>query len=113
CSVSTGDTWLANNVPAILNSTAFTQQHSLLAVVWDEDDGSASNQVAWIGVGYGVKTNYVSNVSYNHYSFLKTIETAWGLSTLTSTDGSASAMTDLFGAVTVPPLTATAGGSPT
>jgi PKD repeat protein len=111
CSVSTGDTWLSNNVPTILNSAAFTQQHSLLVLLWDEDDHSQGNQVAWIGVGYGVKTNYVSSVRYDHYSFLKTIETAWGLSTLTSTDASASTMTDLFGAVSVPPLSATAGGS--
>src|SRR5260370_13920974 len=112
CSVSTGDTWLANNVPAILSSAAFTNQKSLLVVTWDEDDFSQSNQVAWIAVGSGVKTNYNSSVAYNHYSFLRTIEAAWGLPTLTSTDGSASPMSDIFGSTTVPPLTATAGASP-
>jgi len=113
CSVSTGDTWLSNNVPAILNSSAFTSQHSLLVIVWDEDDFSQSNQVAWVGVGYGVKTNYTSSVSYDHYSYLRTIEASWGLPTLTTTDGSASAMTDMFGSTNVTPLSASAGASPT
>ena len=113
CSVSTGDTWLSSNVPAILASSAFTSQKSLLVVVWDEDDGSQSNQVAWIAVGSGVKTNYTSSVTYNHYSYLRTIEASWGLSTLTTTDGGASVMSDVFGSVVVPPLAATAGASPT
>lgn len=97
CSIQTGDTWLSANVPSIFNSPAFTTQKSLLVIVWDEDDFSSNNQVAWVAVGYGVKINYTSSVLYNHYSFLKTIETSWGLPTLTSNDGSASAMTDIFG----------------
>ena len=111
--VQQGDTWLSNNVPAILQSAAFTQQHSLLVVVWDEDDYSQSNQVAWVAVGYGVKKNYVSSVSYNHYSFLRTIEASWGLPTLTTTDGGASPMSDVFGSTNVTPLAATAGANPT
>jgi PKD repeat protein len=102
CSVSTGDTWLSQNVPTILASPAFTQQHSLLVIVWDEDDFSGANQVAWIGVGYGLKTNYVSSVQYDHYSFLKTIETSWGLSTMTANDAAAVPMTDLFGSGSAP-----------
>src|SRR5207253_2177884 len=113
CSVSTGDTWLSSNVPASLGSSAFTSQKSLLVVVWDEDDGSQSNQVAWIAVGSGVKTNYTSSVTYNHYSYLRTIEASWGLSTPTTTDGGASVMSDVFGSVVVPQLAATAGASPT
>ena len=110
CSIQTGDTWLSNHVPAILNSPAFTTQKSLLVIVWDEDDGSGANQVAWIGVGSGVKTNYVSKVAYTHYSFLRTIEASWGLAGLTSNDGAASPMADVFGTSTVP-LAVTAAAS--
>ena len=78
CSTQTGDTWLSQNVPAILGSPAFTQQHSLLVIVWDEDDGSQGNQVALVAVGYGVKSGFTSQTSYTHYSLLKTIETSWG-----------------------------------
>jgi hypothetical protein len=95
CSVATGDSWLASNVPAILNSAAFTTQHSILLLVWDEDDYSLSNQVALVAVGYKVKVGYVSGVTYNHYSLLKTIEAAWAFPALTSNDQGASAMTDL------------------
>src|SRR4029077_13667129 len=113
CSTQTGDTWLSQNVPTILTSPAFTTQKSLLIITWDEDDSSGNNQVAFIAVGSGVKTNYSSPVSYNHYSYLKTIEASWGLTNLTTNDGTASPMSDLFGSSGPPPLTATAGGSPT
>jgi PKD repeat protein len=96
--VAQGDTWLSQNVPAILSSPAFTQQHSLLVVTWDEDDGSQNNQVAFIADGFGVKTGWVSSTQYNHYSWLRTIEASWSLSSLTANDGGASPMTDLFGA---------------
>ena len=95
CAISTGDSWLRNNVPTILGSPAFTQQHSLLLVVWDEDDYSLNNQVALIAVGYKVKVGYVSSVTYNHYSLLRTMEAAWGFSALASGDRGANAMTDL------------------
>jgi acid phosphatase len=96
CSIGTGDSWLSKNVPAILGSSAFTQQRSLLLLVWDEDDQSQSNQVALIAVGSKVKTGYVSSVRYTHYSLLKTIEAAWGLASLNGNDQGASAMTDLI-----------------
>jgi len=41
CAVGTGDAWLKAQVPVILGSPAFKTQHSLLAIVWDEDDSSA------------------------------------------------------------------------
>src|SRR5207248_1178826 len=39
---------------------------------------------------------FQSSKSYNHYSVLTTLETAWGLPPLTSEDSSASAMTEFF-----------------
>jgi len=110
CPVATGDTWLSQAVPAILGSPAFTQQHSLLVIVWDEDDGSQGNKVAFVATGYGVKTGFTSNVGYNHYSLLRTVEASWGLSTMTTNDAAASAMSDIFG-TSPAPLTATATAS--
>jgi len=112
CSIATGDSWLASNMPAILNSTAFATQPSLLVVVFDEDDGAQNNQVAMITVGSEVKVGYVSQVSYNHYSLLRTIETSWQLATLTGNDGGASAMTDLFVSTPAPVPSPTASPSP-
>jgi hypothetical protein len=95
--ISQGDTWLRQNVPTILNSPAWTGQRSLLFITWDEDDSSQSNQVATLVISKSTPAGFRSNVGYTHYSLLKTIEAAWGLSPLTSNDGNASAMSDFFG----------------
>ncbi|TMC94113.1 MAG: phosphoesterase, partial [Chloroflexi bacterium] len=76
CSVAQGDVWLEQQVTSILSSPAFKTQRSLLAITWDEDDGSASNQVPTLLLGSGVKTNYASTTGYNHYSLMRTIESA-------------------------------------
>ncbi|TMD67640.1 MAG: hypothetical protein E6I84_03275, partial [Chloroflexi bacterium] len=112
CSISTGDSWLAQNIPAILSSPAFTTQHSLLILTWDE--GFANDQLVTIFVGYGVTAGHKSATSYDHYSQLKTIEAAWGLAALTGNDGAATPMTDMFsGSGGTTPLTATASASST
>ena len=96
CSVSTGDTWLKNNVPAILNSAAFTAQNSLLMITWDEDNSSSGNHVATLVIAKSVPAGFRSGVHYTHYSLLRTVESAWGLSPLTGNDGGASPMSDFF-----------------
>ena len=96
CGVAAGDQWLAANVPPLLNSPAFTQQSSLLAIVWDEDDGSAGNRVPLILAGQQVKRGYVSHVPANHYSLLRTIEAAWNLPRLTANDAAAAPISDAF-----------------
>ena len=97
CPVSTGDTWLKNNLPAILNSPACTTDKCLLILTWDEDDHGPTNQVLTIFAGSAAKTGGVtSSVPYTHYSLLRTIENIFGLPTQTSNDASASPMTDLL-----------------
>ena len=97
CSVSTGDNWLKNNLPAILNSPACTSDKCLLILTWDEDDNSQSNLVLTIFAGSGAQTGGVtSSVSYTHFSMLRTIENIFGLPTQTSNDAAASPMTDLL-----------------
>ena len=95
CSVQTGDSWLARNVPQILNSAAFTQQHSLLVITWDEGDNS-DNNVPTIFAGPAAKSGYVSDRYYSHYSLLHTIENNWHLEPLTQNDSSAPLMTDML-----------------
>jgi phosphatidylinositol-3-phosphatase len=102
CSISTGDTWLKNNVPTILNSPAYTSQNSLLLITWDEDDSSQSNHVPTIVIAKSVSAGFRSTTHYTHYSLLKTIEQAWGLAPLTANDTNASAMSDFFGATSAP-----------
>jgi acid phosphatase len=97
CSISTGDTWLKNNLPAILDSPACTIDKCLLILTWDEDDSSQGNKVLTIFAGSGAKTGgVVSSTAYTHYSLLKTVETIFSLPTQTSKDAAASPMLDLL-----------------
>jgi acid phosphatase len=96
CSISAGDTWLANTVPQILESPAFTTRISLLLITWDEGDDAGLNQVPVLVVAPGVSPGFRSTVPYTHYSLLRTVEDAWGLAPLTSNDAAASPMADFF-----------------
>jgi hypothetical protein len=97
CSVTTGDTWLKNHLPAILNSPACTVDKCLLILTWDEDDSTQANQVLTIFAGSAAKTGgATSAISYTHFSLLRTIEKIFGLPTQTTKDAAASPMTDLL-----------------
>jgi hypothetical protein len=66
-------------------------------------------------IGKTIPAGFRSGVHYDHYSLLKTIETSWNLSPLTTNDANAQPMSDFFGgsSATVPGaptnVTATAG----
>jgi phosphoesterase family protein/glycosyl hydrolase family 99 len=97
CSISIGDTWLKNNLPAMLNSPACTVDKCLLVLTWDEDDSSQSNQVLMIFAGSAAKTGGItSSASYNHFSLLRTVENIFGLPTQTNNDAATNPMTDLL-----------------
>jgi acid phosphatase len=95
CSISTGDIWLSKVVPSILKSPAFTEQHSLLVVTWDEGSRT-DNNIPTIFAGPAAKKGYQSTDKYDHYSLLHTIETQWKLNTLTQNDANASVMNSLL-----------------
>jgi acid phosphatase len=99
CPISSGDAWLANTVPQILQSPAFATRTSLLLITWDEDDDSSGlNQIPVLVVARGVSPGFRSTVRYTHYSVLRTVEEAWGLAPLTANDAAASPMADFFSA---------------
>ena len=93
--VSAGDTWLAREVPLILQSKAFTTTRSVLIVTWDEGT-LFDNHIATIFVGSSVKAGYRSDTRYDHYALLRTIEAAWGLAPLTSNDAGVPVMSEFF-----------------
>ncbi len=100
--VSQGDFYLTTVVPRILKSTIFTTQRAALFVVYDEGNfhdtcpSGRGDCVYAVWAGPQVKKGYVCSTRYSHYSFLRTIELNWGLQNLTSNDGSASPMSELF-----------------
>jgi acid phosphatase len=97
CAVATGDTWLKNNVPAILGSPACTLDKCLVVVTWDEDDKKGDNHILTIFAGSLAKTGGVSSaVAYSHYSVLRTVEDLLGLPSQGSNDAEATPMSDML-----------------
>jgi hypothetical protein len=85
CSVGTGDTWLSQNVPTILNSSAY-KNGGVLFIVWDEGSTSAGcctdaagGHIALLVISPLGKAAFKSTTAETHYSLLRTIEDSWGL----------------------------------
>ena len=90
CPVSSGDAWLKNWVPTILGSPAW-KEHGVLFILFDEGSSADSTNCCQHGAGGRTvmlvlsplgKPAYRSQVTYDHYSLLRTIEAAWGLPAL-------------------------------
>ncbi|WP_329467382.1 alkaline phosphatase family protein [Streptomyces sp. NBC_01431] len=78
CSVSTGDTWLKNNLGAYAD---WAQSHnSLLAITFDEDNRLSGNRIPTVLYGQPVTPGSSSSATYNHYNLLRTIEDMYGAS---------------------------------
>jgi phosphatidylinositol-3-phosphatase len=85
-----GDTWLAHNLPVILDSPAYRDNTTAVFLTWDEGEGGSSNNcatntsdvgchVATIVVSPSTKAGTRSANLYNHYSLLATAEGLLGL----------------------------------
>jgi phosphatidylinositol-3-phosphatase len=83
CPLEAADTWLADQVPPIIESEAF-RTGGLLVVTFDEDGGDdpSGGHVATIVVSPHVAAGTRSSVRYDHYSLLRTVQAAWGLDCL-------------------------------
>jgi phosphatidylinositol-3-phosphatase len=102
-----GDTWLANNLPAILASPEYTGGSTAVFITWDEGTGGKTGEdcatnttdpsclVATIVVSPSTLTGSTSATLFNHYSLLGTAEQLLGLPTLGAAS-SASTMTSAF-----------------
>ena len=97
--IAQGDAGLHTLIDAIKGSKAWKHGNNVIIVVWDENDySSLPNQVVTI-----VDTNYAptgiqSNVRYNHFSLLKTLEAGFGLPYLNhAADKNVNLMSDLLG----------------
>jgi hypothetical protein len=90
--VADGDTWLANNLPAILNSTEYQAGQVAVFVTWDEgqpelpfgsdcvaNPTNAGCQVATLVVSPSTAAGSTSAAFYDHYSMLRTTEQLLGL----------------------------------
>ncbi len=88
--ITQGDTWLAKNLPTILNSPEYRSGTTALFITWDEGEGGKSNDcasnttdvgchVATIVVSPSTAPGSTSGTLFNHYSLLGTSEELLGL----------------------------------
>jgi phosphatidylinositol-3-phosphatase len=108
--IATGDTFLNNTVSAIMNSRAWNG-NSVIFITWDESDFPfvdvsgccdavpGGGHVVTITISHSDHSARTSNVLYNHYSMLATIEGGWSLGCLAFTCDTANVppMSDLVG----------------
>jgi phospholipase C len=92
--ITDGDTWLANNIPTILNSSAYTSRTTAVFITWDEGTGGKTGEdcttnttdpsclVATIVVSPSTAVGTTSGALFNHYSLLGTAEQLLGLPAL-------------------------------
>ena len=104
--IADGDTWLANNLPTILNSAEYTSGTTAVFITWDEGTGGKTGEdctanttdpsclVATIVVSPSTPVGATSAALFSHYSLLGTTEELLGLPEL----GMASASTTMTAA---------------
>ena len=89
--VAQGDTWLKNNLPAILNSPEYTSGSTAVFITWDEGSGGSTSEscatstsdqschVATIVISPSTPAGSTSGTLFSHYSLLGTSEQLLGL----------------------------------
>ncbi|TAL09688.1 MAG: hypothetical protein EPO00_05575 [Chloroflexota bacterium] len=96
CPIATGDAFLRSFLPTILDSAAF-RKDGLIFLTFDEGSSKkgGGGEVVTVVISPKGKAGYVSNVAYNHYSVLRTIETLWKMPCLANAC-KAAPMRDMF-----------------
>lgn len=97
CPVSTGDAWAGRWLTKITTSPAYRAGHTVVFVVWDEDDRSAGNRVPLIVISPWTKPGTRSARPFTHYSLLRTTEELLGIPTHLGHAHGASSMRTAFG----------------
>src|SRR4051812_37068449 len=89
-----GDTWLSQEIPKIMNSSAYTNNGAIF-ILWDEGTGSAT--IPMIVLSPLAKGNGYSNtIHYTHSSTLRTIQKIFGVTPLLRDAANATDLSDLF-----------------
>jgi hypothetical protein len=89
--IRSGDNWLKNNLPALINFA--NANAGVIFITWDESE--ATPVAPFLVVGPHVKAGYASAISYTHSSLLKSVERILNLPFL-PTVSSATDLTDFF-----------------
>jgi hypothetical protein len=74
--IGAGDSWLASNLPPIIQ---FANAHNgVIFLVWDEPEGG-SPLIPFLAIGPQIKPGYASSVAVTHSALVKTVEKIFGL----------------------------------
>ena len=96
--IQQGDTWLSNEMPKLLATDNF-KNGGVIFLLWDEGGGLVpSDDPPFIAISPNAQPGMMSMTSYDERSYLKTIETIFGLDTLPCNKSTAAvtSMQDLF-----------------
>jgi phosphatidylinositol-3-phosphatase len=94
-SVKQGDTWLAQNLPAILNSQAYKNK-GIIFITWDEGEGG-DGPIGMIVLSSDAKGGGYSNtIHYTHSSTLRTLQEIFGVTPLLGDAQTAIDLSDLL-----------------
>jgi phosphatidylinositol-3-phosphatase len=98
--VAQGDSWLARELPRILNSAAYSNNGTVF-ITWDENTTSVNPTVGMIVLSPLAKRGHASWLPYNHASTLRTMQEIFGLDAELGEAAHAEALHDLFVGVTL------------
>jgi hypothetical protein len=94
--ITQGDSWLAAELPPILNSVAY-QNNGVVFITWDEGEGGSDGPIGMIVLSPLAKPGGYSNaIHYTHSSTLRTIQEIFGVAPLLGNASSATDLADLF-----------------
>lgn len=94
CSVDSGDSWLAHNLPLILSSATY-QQGGAVFITWDEGE-NGDGPIGMIVLSPFAKAGYHNSVYYNHGSTLRTVEEIFHVAPLLGDAANQTDLSDLF-----------------
>jgi hypothetical protein len=93
-SVKNGDTWLSQEVPKILASSAFKNAGALF-VTFDESEGG-DFPIAFIALSPLAKPGHASTIQYTHSSTLRTVQEIFGVQPFLRAAATSNDLSDLF-----------------
>jgi len=89
------DSWLSKTFGPRLANPQFSKD-MLLVVTFDENEGTAGNQIFTTLVGDSVAPGATSNTNLNHYSLIKLVEDEYGLGSLGKGDAQSTGITGIW-----------------
>lgn len=91
-----GAAWLSQNLPTILNSSAY-QNNGLIIITWDEGISSSDGPIPCIVLSPFAKgAGYHNSIHYTHSATLRTLQKIFGVTPLLNAAATPPDLSDLF-----------------